>query len=479
MNNKGFAITTILYGAMILFCLLLVSLLGILSSFRSNLKLLIDAHNGAREIVTIKKDSKNTNYNNVANRGLYCQGGECKYIGNGTARMTSGTDVKLFSYTGSAQEYIAKEEGYYKVELWGSKGGGAGGANGAYTSGYIYLVPGEKLYVYVGQNFDTATNKKKFNSGTSNQGGYNGGSATDIRLVNGAWDNATSLNSRIMVAAGGGSANAGRGGAGGGLLGIKGNGTYGGTQTTFGAVQSSSYTKSSFGIANGGCSGGNGYYPGGGAECVKGAGGGSSFISGYAGVNAITSESDRTHTNNTLHYSDKYFVGRIMASGSNNGNGKARIAYMGNNFTRKNTKLDNVRYIKNCTNGNSRNVGNHWVELQAIKNGVNLALNKTVTGTVAESNTTAYSYKNIVDGKIENTTGTSGYGYPKTQGNQCYTVDLGDNYDLDEIAVWNYFADDRYYKEHVVSVSSNNSNWVTIISNSNLETADGKRVSAW
>ena len=52
MNNKGFAITTILYGIMILFCLLLVSLLGILSSYRKTQEVLIENNNGARSIVS-------------------------------------------------------------------------------------------------------------------------------------------------------------------------------------------------------------------------------------------------------------------------------------------------------------------------------------------------------------------------------------------------------------------------------------------
>ena len=51
MNNKGFAITTILYGIMILFCLLLVSLLSILSSYRKTQELLIEENNGARAII--------------------------------------------------------------------------------------------------------------------------------------------------------------------------------------------------------------------------------------------------------------------------------------------------------------------------------------------------------------------------------------------------------------------------------------------
>lgn len=51
MNNKGFAITTILYGTMILFLLLLVSMLGILASYKDRLSLFIDSNNGARNII--------------------------------------------------------------------------------------------------------------------------------------------------------------------------------------------------------------------------------------------------------------------------------------------------------------------------------------------------------------------------------------------------------------------------------------------
>lgn len=54
MNNKGFAITTILYGIMVLFCFLLVSLLGILSSYRRTQEKLIENTNGARAIANGK-----------------------------------------------------------------------------------------------------------------------------------------------------------------------------------------------------------------------------------------------------------------------------------------------------------------------------------------------------------------------------------------------------------------------------------------
>ena len=40
MNNKGFAITTILYGTLILFLMLFLSMLGILSSYKDRINML-------------------------------------------------------------------------------------------------------------------------------------------------------------------------------------------------------------------------------------------------------------------------------------------------------------------------------------------------------------------------------------------------------------------------------------------------------
>ena len=53
MNNKGFAISTILYGLMILFIFLFLSLLGILSQQKNNIEKLIENTNGARYIVSV------------------------------------------------------------------------------------------------------------------------------------------------------------------------------------------------------------------------------------------------------------------------------------------------------------------------------------------------------------------------------------------------------------------------------------------
>ena len=54
MNNKGFAITTILYGTFLLFLLLMLAMLGLLNNYKQNMDKLIDGANGAREIVELK-----------------------------------------------------------------------------------------------------------------------------------------------------------------------------------------------------------------------------------------------------------------------------------------------------------------------------------------------------------------------------------------------------------------------------------------
>ena len=50
LKNNGFAISVILYGLLVLFLILVVAMLGILSSYKSRMNKLIDeGNNGARE----------------------------------------------------------------------------------------------------------------------------------------------------------------------------------------------------------------------------------------------------------------------------------------------------------------------------------------------------------------------------------------------------------------------------------------------
>ena len=243
-----------------------------------------------------------------------------------------------FNYTGDYQTFTVSYDGKYKIELWGAKGNDSRdsyttGGNGAYTSGEIELKKGDTLYVYVGQKGQPTGDGSTFNNGTGNIGGWNGGGASDIRLISGDWRDSSSINSRIMVAAGGGttgdSAN-GISGAGGGLVGYSGGATTGGTQTSFCNKQYSNYTMPQFGIADGGCTGGNGYYPGTASACASGSAGGSSFISGHNGCVAIESASSispRYSSSGTkctdgttdivcsYHYSNYIFTNTVMIDG--------------------------------------------------------------------------------------------------------------------------------------------------------------------
>ncbi|MDD3341262.1 MAG: glycine-rich protein [Bacilli bacterium] len=278
--------------------------------------------------------------------------------------------INTYAYTGSAQTFTSPIKGIYQVQLWGASGGnidGFLGGKGAYTRGELGLENGSKLYLQIGSKGSDSDYTGGYNGGgTILDGqitfGRHGGGATDVRLQNGAWDLFDSLKSRIMVASGGGGANnrnantnngtmgfgAGNGGSGGSLIGETGQsinhtiggGTYGwnlgtgGTQTEGGYQQSynnSGYVGDAksenilgkFGYApqkQNQSGGGSGYYAGA-SVGHGGAGGGSSFISGYPGCNAIASTSTSTkitHTGTPTHYSGVTFKNSVMLDGNTN-----------------------------------------------------------------------------------------------------------------------------------------------------------------
>ncbi len=55
MNNKGFAITTVLYGLLVTFLIIVIGTLSILSNQKRLMEELIDGDNGARSIVKLKE----------------------------------------------------------------------------------------------------------------------------------------------------------------------------------------------------------------------------------------------------------------------------------------------------------------------------------------------------------------------------------------------------------------------------------------
>jgi hypothetical protein len=254
------------------------------------------------------------------------------------------------------------------MECWGAQGGSktAAGNNGhcglgAYTSGWVNLNGSISMYIYVGSAGETESHYSHdssfgYNGGGSGQRGSfdinyygTGGGATDIRLTNGSWDNFNSLKTRIIVAGAGGAISFGGSGGSGGTLkgedgipndsvpttadqGVDRHG-YGGTQISGGKAGSFKWaheppTDGTFGQGGDGNSdygggGGGGYYGGGGSGVSLGArggaGGGSSFISGHAGCNAISSSSTSTnivHTGQPNHYSGYVFTNTVMKAGN-------------------------------------------------------------------------------------------------------------------------------------------------------------------
>lgn len=170
MNNRGFAISSLLYGLLLVAFLVVAVLISIMASNRKNTTSLIE-----------KIDDELSRHSNT---------------------------VTEFSYTGDVQEFIVPYgmDGWYKIELWGGAAYGSIGDDtnkrGSYTSGTIFLEENDHLYFYVGASgVSTGTTFNQINSSTSK-----GGGATDVRLESGGanWNDVTSKNSIIMLAGGGG-----------------------------------------------------------------------------------------------------------------------------------------------------------------------------------------------------------------------------------------------------------------------------------
>ena len=227
----------------------------------------------------------------------------------------TGTYKTLFLYPG-----------LYRIKIAGSKGAintVNDGGNGAVIDARIKLDKMTTFYAYVG-------GATSFNGGGKGQ--FASGAASDIRLVNGSWNNFESLKSRILVAGGGGGTDTKDPGGDGGLNGhesIKGHGK-GGNQTSGG----DGLAPGGFGFGGhynwttGG--GGGGYYGGGSSDNSNdyGGGGGSSFVSGFKECDAIDKSSTAnniTHTGSPFHYSGYNFTNVVVRDGANTGKGYIKI----------------------------------------------------------------------------------------------------------------------------------------------------------
>lgn len=284
LNNRGFAISIIIYSVGSLAVLTLILILAIDSGIRKNNTAIVDA---------IKEEL------NASSKRRW-----------------------TFSYSGVPQTFTVPSTGTYKLEVWGASGGTLGGnaGKGGYATGTLTLTYNSKLYIVIGstgQGYDGGYNGGG-NGGLSagsegSQSGAGGGGASHIATVSGTLNSLQTQRSAILVVAagGGGTGNQGIGGAGGGTTGKDGYDTYnstynslcgaGATQTSAGCSISTTAGCGSFGKGGnmslyeggyGGAGGGGGYYGGGGsAREHAGAGGGSSYAaSGLTNVQLISGD---------------------------------------------------------------------------------------------------------------------------------------------------------------------------------------------
>ena len=270
----------------------------------------------------------------------------------------------LFQFTSNSNQptNIMLSPGNYKFDLWGASGYDihSNFSHGSHVSGVHSFHSNQSIYLYPGE-MGKFKGPATFNGGARGSGitGHSGGGSTDIRLTPGAFNDFSSLLSRIIVAGGGGGHVIGDGytdltviyegnlSCGGGLVGGTGiikdqvsNGNQitaaqGGNQTAGGKcgknVVGTNYPVSgdgSFGLGgnpstNFGGGGGGGYFGGGGGHVVPGVigsgGGGSSYVSGCDGC--VSYSKDSTSNNmipleSPIHYSGLSFQEISIHSGS-------------------------------------------------------------------------------------------------------------------------------------------------------------------
>lgn len=275
-------------------------------------------------------------------------------IQNPTGFVQAG-QTYTYGYTGDVQA-ITLPAGTYKLEAYGASGGmyssGYKGASGGYTSGIVTLNKTTTLYIYIGKkglsypNNDSTADYSYNGGGQGYSGGGDGGGASDFRIAGGAWNDSSSLKSRILVAGGGGGSDLySQGGAGGGLVGQSnlypqtGGIVTGGSQTS-GGVSGVPAGNGAFGIGGGDGTvdaggGGGGYYGGAsgyGGHCAGA--GGSSYVSGYSGC-------DTTYRANQGY---AVFSEVTMQQGVRAGNGYAKVTSL--NVKTFPTYTELLNYIK-------------------------------------------------------------------------------------------------------------------------------------
>lgn len=246
----------------------------------------------------------------------------------------------------SGQTFVNLNPGVYFFELWGAQGGtgskdtskAPAGGKGSFVSGLLDLKRKRTFYLFIGgkgEDGSQTTNsvaKGGFNGGgnggadtNDNDGSGAGGGSTDVRLINGTFNDSLSIYSRIIVAAGGsGSAYNAYGSPGGDIHGYLMNG-----ESINNAVESSTDQEHGYklGIGEDGkpnsytpsSGAGAGYYGGysveGGSSFERNrvSSSGSSFISGFTSCDAVDNKGEHLHS--PVHYSKLVFTKAEMFNG--------------------------------------------------------------------------------------------------------------------------------------------------------------------
>ena len=267
---------------------------------------------------------------------------------------------KDFEYTGEEEVYVVPKTGTYKLETWGAQGGDIidpyHGGYGGYSSGYITLNEGDKLYINVGGK---GYSSKTTSSYVKTQGGYNGGGfgyqttdlyaaggggATHIATKSGLLSTLSdSLDSILIVSSGGAGAYGysfyfWNGNSGGGIVGGYSNDiSSAGTQTkgfAFGQAGDSE-TTSNWGSSTNRSGGGSGLYGGQSYWGETGSGGGS----GYIGNSSLTNKAmycyncEESNDESTKTVSTTNVSSNAITNSAKIGNGYAKITLVNENET--------------------------------------------------------------------------------------------------------------------------------------------------
>jgi len=180
LNNKGFAVSVILYS---IAAVIIIVLLLIVSVNSANVHNTLNMSEKIKEDVSDKLPGNQDGPNSVT-----CSIGQ----------------TWEYDYTGGAQIFITPCTGVYKIEAYGAQGQGInsqgstrGGGKGTYVFGNIEIEENTNINMYVGgAGTVDAAGYNGGGAGISGSGG--GGGATDIRI------NGTALSNRVLVAGGGG-----------------------------------------------------------------------------------------------------------------------------------------------------------------------------------------------------------------------------------------------------------------------------------